>query len=80
MSSSTDTAGASKFVAVTPSDSTVLAATRGLYIGVAGDVYIDGARQGTNVKMKAAVAGEHPWQVTRVYSTGTTATDIVALY
>ena len=77
---SKDVASASKFVAVTPSDATIIAATRGVYIGVAGDVYIDGATQGTNVKMTAAPVGERPWQVTRIYSTGTTATGIVALY
>lgn len=75
-----DPSSASKFVAVTPSDATLLAATRGVYVGVAGDIYIDGALQGTNVLMKAAGIGEHPWQVTRIYSTGTTATNIVALY
>jgi len=77
---SKDVASAYGFVAVTPSDATIIPATRGIYIGVAGDVYIDGAGYGTNVKMTAAVAGEHAWQVTRVYSTGTTATGIVALY
>lgn len=80
MASYTDTASARGFVAVTPSDVTIFAATRAVYVGVAGDVYVDGAKQGTNVKMTAAVAGEHPWQVTRIYSTGTTATGIVALY
>lgn len=80
MASYTDTASARGFVAVTPSDSTTFAPTRGVYVGVAGDVYVDGAKQGTNVKMTAAAAGEHPWQVTRIYSTGTTATGIVALY
>ena len=76
----TDTAPARGFAAITPNDTTTFAATRGVYIGVAGDVYIDGAKQGSNVKMTAAAAGEHPWQVTRIYPTGTTATDIVALY
>lgn len=78
--SSTDISCAVGFVAVTPSDSTTFAPCRAIYIGVAGDVYVDGVRRGTNVKMTAAAAGEHPWQVTRIYATGTTATDIVALY
>ena len=80
MAATTDTTSARGFVAVSPSDSATFAATRGVYIGVAGDVYVDGAKQGTNVKMTAATAGEHPWQVTRIYATGTTVTDIVALY
>lgn len=80
MAAVSDLSSAVGFVAVTPSDSTVFAATRGVYVGVAGDVVVDGAKRGTQVTMKAAATGEHPWQVTRVYSTGTTATDIVALY
>lgn len=79
MASYTDIAPARNGTAVTPSDSTTFAATRALYIGVSGDVYVDFVGGGTNVKMTAAPVGERPWQVTRVYSTGTTATGIVAL-
>jgi S-adenosylmethionine synthetase len=80
MAAASDVSAAVGFVAVTPSDSIVFAATRALYVGVAGDIVVDGAKRGTQVTLTAAAAGEHPWQVTRVYSTGTTATGIVALY
>jgi hypothetical protein len=80
MAAASDVSSAVGFVAVTPSDSTTFAATRALYVGVAGDVVVDGVKRGTQVTMTAASIGEHPWQVTRVYSTGTTATNIVALY
>jgi len=76
----THTSSALSGAAVVPSDSATIVCTKYLFIGVAGDVYVDFVKGGTNVKMTAATAGEHPWQVTRVYATGTTATGIVALY
>lgn len=67
--------------AVTPSDSTVLKPTRGLYIGTAGDVKVDMAERGTAVIFVGLQAGTLlPVQVTKVYSTDTDATDILALY
>jgi hypothetical protein len=67
--------------AVTPHDSTDIAETRGLYVGVSGDVKVDMASGGSAVTFSALAAGYvHPLRVTRVYSTGTTATNIVALY
>jgi hypothetical protein len=67
--------------AVTPSDSTDLTyATRAIYVGVTGDVKVDMARRGT-VTFKALQAGVVHWiAANRIYSTGTTATNIVALY
>lgn len=72
------TAPAHGAVAVTASDATVLQVTRSLFIGVAGDVAVTMA-DGGNVTFKAP-QGVLPIQVTKVLSTGTTATDILALY
>lgn len=79
MGRSTDTAAAFKGVAVTKSDSTIIPVTRGLYVGVTGDVAVRHADGGT-VTYKAAPVGVLPVQVDKVLSTGTTATDIVAMY
>jgi hypothetical protein len=66
---------------VTPSNSTVLKPTRALYIGGAGDVKVDMAERGTAVLFTALLAGTIlPVQVTKVYSTDTDATNIIALY
>jgi len=71
--------------AVTPADGSnlTLVPTRALYIGVGGDVsvYMAGRASDTAVVFKGLQAGEVlPVRVDRVLSTGTTATDIVALY
>lgn len=67
-------------VAVTPSDSTTFNQTRGLYVGVAGNVAVTMA-DGTTITFNALTAGVvHPLSVKQVKATGTTATNIVALY
>lgn len=67
-------------VAVTKSDSTVLTPTRGLYIGGAGNVALTMA-DGTDITFTALAVGViHPISCTKVKSTGTTATNIVAVY
>lgn len=68
--------------AITPSDSVNLAvATRGLYVGVAGDVVVLMADDSAVVTLKNLAAGSvHPISVKRVNSTDTTATDIVGLF
>lgn len=67
-------------VAVTKSDSTVLNATRALYIGGDGNVAVtmSGGGDATFVGLLAGTI--LPVRVTKVLSTGTTATNIVALY
>jgi hypothetical protein len=70
--------------AVTPSDSATFPPTRGLRVGTAGDVTVlmsgDGA-SGTPVLIPAVLAGELlPIRVTKVMSTGTTASGITALW
>jgi hypothetical protein len=64
--------------AVTPSDSTVIQA-RALYVGVAGDVAVVTEGRDASVVFKAAPVGILPVQVTKVLSTGTTATNILGL-
>lgn len=67
--------------AVTKSDATVLPATRGLYIGGAGDVAVSMAADDSSVTFTAVPAGTVlPVRVKKVLSTGTTATTIVALW
>jgi hypothetical protein len=52
-----------------------------LFIGGGGTVKVDMAVDGAAITFNALVAGTIlPVQVTRVYSTGTTATSIIALY
>lgn len=69
-------------VAVTPSDGTDLAAvSRGLYVGVAGDVSVILANDSAAVTLTGLASGiVHPLRAKRVRSTGTTATGIVAVY
>jgi hypothetical protein len=69
--------------AVTPSDSVNLTReTRGIYVGVSGDVKVimadDGTTTTTFVGLAAGVV--HPLRVKRVYATLTTATSIVGVY
>lgn len=67
-------------VVVTPNDNTDLAVvTRAIYVGTTGDVTVDMFGTGSNLTFKNVPAGT--WfaiQVTRIYATDTTATDIVA--
>lgn len=73
--------------AVTPSDTVDIAAVTGgsnngcvLYVGGAGDVKVL-TIGGDEVTFSAVTGGTFmPVQVLRVYSTGTTATNIVALW
>jgi hypothetical protein len=71
----------SRAVAVAPSNTVDLVnATRGVYIGVAGDLTADLVGGSTNVLFKALAVGiVHPLRVSRIYATGTTATSILAL-
>lgn len=66
--------------AVTPSDSTELPCTRALYIGTTGNVAVVMADDQTTVTFSNVPVGILPVQVTKVMSTNTTASDIVALW
>ncbi len=66
--------------AVTPSDSAEIKPTRAVYIGGDGNLRVDMA-SGDTVTFSGLVAGSVlPVQVKKVYSTSTTATNILALY
>jgi len=68
------------FFDVTPNDSADLAyATRAVYIGTAGDLKFTGLHGGT-VTLTNAEIGWHPIRAARIFSTGTTADDIVGAY
>lgn len=66
--------------AVTPSDSTPLAGVRSLYIGGAGNVAIVSPGRTAAVTFVGVLAGSIlPVRCSKVMSTNTTATDIIAL-
>lgn len=66
---------------VTPDDTVVIRETRGLYVGVAGDVTVRMALSGVTVPFVGVQAGTLlPVRVDQVKSAGTTATSIVALF
>jgi len=73
---------ATRGVAVVPSDTVDLASpsTGGLCVGVDGDICVILLDDTTPVTLKNRVAGDWPYVVKRVLATGTTATNIVALY
>lgn len=76
---SRDASSADSAVAVAPSNSASFDDCRALYIGVSGDVAVV-TKGGSSVTFKAAPVGILPVRVTQVMLTGTTATDILALY
>jgi hypothetical protein len=65
---------------ITPSDDTDLTiATRGIYVGVSGDLKVI-TLKGTTLTFVGLAAGIiHPLRVKRVVSTGTSATDIIGV-
>lgn len=66
--------------AVTPSDSVNLSYPSVIFVGGAGNVQVTTA-QGDQVTFTGAQAGQViPVQVIRVWSTGTTATSMLAIY
>lgn len=74
-------APAASAVAVTPSDSTVLDMTRSLYIGGSGNLRVVMYHDSTTTDFIGVLVGSIlPLRVKQVYSAGTTATNIVALY
>ena len=67
-------------VSITPSDSDTFPPTVGLYVGTAGDVKVTTAN-GQDVTFKNLSAGLcHPIKCRKVFSTGTTAVNILGLY
>ena len=72
---------AERAFAITGNDSTDLTVTpRAIYVGGAGNVKVT-TLGGDTVTFNGAVAGTIiPVRVTRVFSTGTTATNLIGLY
>ena len=71
---------ATRAAAVTPSDTADLTNSGFLYVGASGNVKVD-TSDGDTVTFTDLAAGiVHPIRVKRVYSTGTTATSILAVY
>lgn len=67
-------------VAVTPNDGTDLTTTsRALYVGTSGDLQLTLAG-GNTVLLRNVPTGMLPLRVARVLASGTTATDIVAVW
>lgn len=75
-----DPGPAQNALVITPSDSTNITPTRGLYIGGAGNVSVTMAG-GQVITFLNVVGGTiFPLQVTRVMATNTTATNIIAMW
>jgi len=77
---------ATRALAITPSDGADLTwITRAIYVGVSGDVKVDMgdkdtvSGQGVGIVFKAVPVGLLHIRARRVYATGTTATNLVAL-
>lgn len=69
-------------VVITPNDSADLTTvpTKGIYIGVTGDVKVT-LNDGSTVTFTSLSSGViHPLSVKRVFAIGTTATNILAVY
>ena len=68
-------------VAIAKSDTANLSkVSRAIYVGGSGDIKVDLAGVGNAIVFKAVPVGLLPIQALKVYSTGTTATDMVLLY
>lgn len=79
MSRSRDDSPAYSAVAITPSDATVIPKTRGIWVGVTGNIAVRMAN-GESVTFANVPVGLLPIQVDMVKSTSTTATTMLALY
>lgn len=66
-------------VAITPSDSTEIPVTRSLYVGGTGNINVTMA-DGQTLIFSSVPVGILPIQVTKVLSTSTTASSLIALY
>jgi hypothetical protein len=75
------TVSARRAAAVTTSDTTVYdEPTRAIYVGGAGNLRVDMVSGGTVIFVGLMAGTILPVQVTRIYATSTTATNLLALY
>jgi len=71
---------ADSLVAVTPSDSTALKLTSGIYVGSDGDLAVTDNLGVVTTLVGVKAGNVYPIRVKKVMSTNTTATGIVAMY
>ncbi len=70
-----------KLADVTPSDSVNFSNSGILFVGVGGDVSVEGAQAGSAIIFKNVPNGSFLWaRVKRVNSTGTTATNVIVAW
>jgi len=75
------TVSARRAVEVVTSDATIyVQPTRGVYVGTTGNLKVDMVSGGTVTFVSVPGGSLLPVQVERIYATGTTATNIIALY
>lgn len=74
------TVAAHSAAAITPSDSADIPVTRALYVGVTGNIAVRMADDENDITFTNVPVGVFPIQALRVLSTGTTATELIALY
>ncbi len=67
-------------VAITPSDTVLLASPSVVYVGVAGTVKVTTAQGDDTTFVGLAAGSVIPVQVIKVFSTATTATSLVRIY
>jgi len=79
MGSTTNTYAATGAVEVTPSDSDSISTCRAVIVGGAGNIKAD-FKDGTTATFYVAAGVPIAAMLTKIYTTDTTATDIVALY
>ena len=78
---STLSSPAKKAFAVTPNDGADLSVVaRAIYVGSSGDLVVILADDTSTVTFSNIPVGWHPIRAKRIYSTGTTAASIVAVY
>lgn len=70
------------FVAIAPNDGADLpnGPCRAIYVGTSGDISVIGALDSAPVTFSAVPVGLYPLRLVRVRSTGTTASNLAALY
>lgn len=65
---------------ITPNDTTDLPRLARLYVGVSGDIAVILANDTVAIPLKNVPVGYQPLIVKRVLATGTTASELIALY
>ena len=67
--------------AVTPSDDDDLeVATRGLYVGVSGDIKMTMVGGETVTRLNVAAGITHRWRIVKIFASDTDATDMIGEY